>query len=310
MTPRGPPLSIEGVPPARGPTSLSSWGLAIAKALEARGCDAAAIFARAGLDFSALEDPEARRPVRTPSRLGPLAVEATGDPCFGIEVARHTSPTTFHALGYSLAASGSLREAFERVARYYRLVSDAAAITFEACGETYRVSVSTSGAAQPAHEAVDAVFALAVRVCRSLTDRTFSPISVEMRRPAPPDATPFFRCFRAPITFEAERDAITLDKAKCEERLKGANPELARANDLIAAQAIDRWDRSRLTDRVRVLLINRLPTGAPSQAEVARSLGTSTRALQRRLTAESVTYAQMVDDTRRELAVAYLREGR
>ncbi|MGH7269284.1 MAG: helix-turn-helix domain-containing protein, partial [Polyangiaceae bacterium] len=28
------------------------------------------------------------------------------------------------------------------------------------------------------------------------------------------------------------------------------------------------------------------------------------------LTAENVTYAQMVDETRRELAVAYLREGR
>src|SRR5215469_5842705 len=113
------------------PTSLSSWGLAIAKALEARGCDPAAVFASAGLDFSVLDDPEARLPVRSPSRLWPLAVRATGDPCFGLEVARHTLPTTFHALGFSLAASATLHEAFERIVRYYRLISDAITVRFE-----------------------------------------------------------------------------------------------------------------------------------------------------------------------------------
>ena len=131
-----------------------------------------------------------------------------------------------------------------------------------------------------------------------------------MRRPAPPDPAPFDRCFRAPITFGAERDAITLDRAACDRRLKGANPELARANDLIAAEAIQRWDQSRVADRVRVLLINRLPTGAPSPTETARALGTSTRALQRRLALEGTSYARLVDDTRRELAAAYLREAR
>jgi AraC-like DNA-binding protein len=53
-----------------------------------------------------------------------------------------------------------------------------------------------------------------------------------------------------------------------------------------------------------------LPTGAPSQNEVARALGMSPRALQRRLTIEETTYAALLDDTRRELALAYLREGR
>ena len=116
----------------------------MAKALEARGFDAAPLFARAGLDFAALDDPEARFPVRTTALLWRLAVEATGDPCFGLEVARHTSPTTFHALGFSLAASSSVREAFERVVRYYRLVSDAASIRFEEHGAVYRVSARSS----------------------------------------------------------------------------------------------------------------------------------------------------------------------
>jgi AraC-like DNA-binding protein len=294
----------------RDPTSLSSWGLAIARALDTRGISAPPLFARAGLDFAAVDDPDGRYPVSATALLWRLAVEATGDPSFGLEVARHTSPMTFHALGFALAASGSVREAFDRMVRYYRLVSDIATIRLEERGATYRVAILTEPGTHPGIEAIDAVVAVAVRLCRSLTDRQFSPVGVELQRPAPPDTAPFDRCFRAPITFGASADALTLPKDKCDERIPGANPEIARANDLIAAQALARWDQSQLAARVRILLMERLPTGAPSQSEVARVLGMSPRALQRRLTLEATTFATLIDDTRRELALAYLREGR
>jgi AraC-like DNA-binding protein len=310
MTARVLPLEPEpGISP-RDPTSLTSWGLAMAKALAARGCDAPPLFERAGLDFGALDDPDARYPVRTTSLLWRLAVEATGDPCFGLEVARHTSPMTFHALGFSLAASSSVREAFERVVRYYRLVSDAALIRFEEQGAAYRVSIHTAPRAHPSVEAIDAVMAVAIRLCRSLTDRQFVPLAVEFQRPAPPDPSPFYRCFRAPITFGAGEDAMMLPKARCDERIQGANPELARANDRIAAEALARWERSHLADRVRVLLLDGLPNGTRSQADVARQLGLSTRALQRKLAGEATSYGALLDGTRRELALAYIREGR
>jgi AraC-like DNA-binding protein len=217
---------------------------------------------------------------------------------------------TFHALGFSLAASGSVREAFERLVRYYRLVSDAATIHFAQRGATYRVSVRTSSLAHPSIEAVDALVAVAVRLCRSLTDRAFSPIAVELQRPPPPDPSPFFRYFRAPVTFSADENALTLPKSKCDERIQGANPELARANDLIAAQALARWESANLTDRVRTALLDRLPNGPQSQSQVARLLGMGTRTLQRRLAEESTSYGALLDATRRELATAYLREGR
>jgi AraC-like DNA-binding protein len=306
------PILVEPAPqpPSRDPTALTSWGLAMAKALQSRGVDAAALFGQTGLDFAALDDPEARYPIRSTARLWRLAVEATGDPCFGLEVARHTSPTTFHALGLSLAASGSLREAFERVVRYYRLVSDGATIRFEDRGDCYRISLLAEGTPYGAPEAIDAVLAVAVRLCRSLTDRKFAPLRVDVRRPAPADPGPFHRCFRCPVVFDALDDALTLDKSVCDRPIQGANPELARANDLIAAQAIDRWDQSRVIDRIRLVLVDRLPNGTPSRVEIARALGTSTRTLQRRLAAESTTYAELVDGTRRDLAEAYLRQDR
>lgn len=53
-----------------------------------------------------------------------------------------------------------------------------------------------------------------------------------------------------------------------------------------------------------------LPSGDVVQQKVAGRLHRSTSTLQRQLGAEGVTYRDVLDDPRRELAEAYLRQGR
>ncbi len=292
------------------PTSLTSWGLAIRSALESRGVDADELFREAGLDVSALSNPLARYPLAATTRLWRLAVEATGDPAFGLEVARHTRPTYFHALGFSLAASGSLTEAFERIVRYFRLVSDAADMALEPLDGAYRFSVRLVDPEQrPADEAVDAFLALAVRVCRVLRDRTFNPLSVSLRRPAPPNPAPFQRYFRVPVEFGQEEDVLVFDRASFDARLGGGNEELARMNDQVVASHLATLGEGRLSPRLHHLLVEHLPHGEPNEADLAARLGTSLRNLQRRLADEGTSYKDVLDDTRRELARSYLSEG-
>jgi AraC-like DNA-binding protein len=297
-------------PGTRASSALGSWGLVIARALRTRGCDPVALFARAGLDLAALDDPEARIPVLATSRLWRLAVDATRDPCFGLEAARHISPTTFQALGFAVLSSRTLREVFERNVRYFRFVSDAATMRLDDGGSVYRFSVQITAAPPPADESIDAFFAIAVRLCRILTDRAFAPVSVHLRRPSPPDAGPFARCFRAPVTFGAVADVMTFDKYACDKPLAGANPAMARVSDRVVDETLARMPAAQWTDRVRALLVERLPSGEPSQADISRAFGSSTRALQRRLSGEGTTYARLIDDTRRELAMTYVREAR
>ncbi|PPA05284.1 AraC family transcriptional regulator, partial [Pseudomonas sp. MWU12-2312b] len=100
------------------PTSLASWTRALRKQLDALGLDSTALCRQAGLDPQWMDDPNARYPLSGTTRLWELAVQASGDPAIGLRVSRFVSPTTFHALGYALVASGSLREVFERIVRY------------------------------------------------------------------------------------------------------------------------------------------------------------------------------------------------
>ena len=58
---------------------------------------------------------------------------------------------------------------------------------------------------------------------------------------------------------------------------------------------------------VRRALASRIAKGDVQIEGVARALATSTRSLQRRLSAAGVTYQELLDQTRREAANTYLR---
>lgn len=293
-------------------TALTSWAKAIRKALDAAGQDSARLFAEAGLDPALLDDPSARYPVAATARLWRHAVAATGDDAFGLTVARHVGQTTFHALGYALGASATLHEAFERVLRYFAVVSDVAELGFDETPDGWRFSIRTDGAATPpADEAIDAFLALIVRLCRGLLGRReFAPRLVRLRRAAPRHRTAFERLFRAPLQFSADENALYLDAAVLHEPLDGAHPELARHNDEIVQRYLERLQRDDIVARVRAAITGLLSSGEPGAAAVAAALHLSERSLQRRLAESGTRYSTLLRDTRHQLACSYLRDPR
>lgn len=292
-------------------TALTSWAKAIRKALDATGIDSAALFGEAGLDLAALDDPNARYSVAATTRLWRLAVAAAGDDAFGLTVVRHVGQTTFHALGFSVLASSTLREAFERSLRYFRLVTDAGDLSFAPDGAHYRLTLHTPATGpQPAPEAIDAFALLFVRLCRGLHRREFSPARVALQRPAPLNLAAFERAFRAPLQFNAAENALWFDRAVFEQPLAGANPALARHNDEAVLQELARLPQQNLRTRVQAALIQQLSLGEPSQEQAAAALYMSLRNFQRKLADESTSYTALLNETRQKLALSYVGDAR
>jgi AraC-like DNA-binding protein len=63
-----------------------------------------------------------------------------------------------------------------------------------------------------------------------------------------------------------------------------------------------------LAGRVRQLLAEGIREGEPEQHEIAKSLALSERTLQRRLQDENVTFADLVEEVRADLARMYLND--
>ena len=291
-----------------GKTTLCSWVKAICRALDAAGCDSAALLTEAGLDAKSLDGPTARCPVTYSLRLWKIALAATGDPAFGLKVASYIRPTSFHAMSYGMSASSTLKEAFERAQRYCHIVSDAVDYQFYLRGSEYHFIISPTTNLGDAP--IDAVVGLYLRMCRSLIGREYSPLRVEFRRSQPAKLDDFLSLLRAPLVFDAEQTRLVFDRESVERPLDGGNPELARHNDAIALQYLSQLERDNIEVRVREVLTQRLAHGEPSQEDIAEILGMSARTLQRKLGEYGTTYKEILDDTRYALALAYLSAPR
>jgi AraC-like DNA-binding protein len=293
------------------PSTIGSWSAAIVRALDAQGVDGGQLARAAGIDPAALQEPDTRVSRVALTRLWQLAVEATGDPCFGLTAARHVTQTTFHALGYAVLASTTLREAFERIVRYRRLIGDVVQLDLVEAGDRYRFVIDVSAPPGAPYEAVDAIAAVSLQQARLLRDDPrFAPLSVALERPQPPDPEPFQRVFRAPLRFGQAGNSVEYARADFEARLPSGNAELARQNDAILVRYLARLEAAGLSGRVQHELLQTLPDGAPTKAALARRLAMSPRTLQRRLTQEGTSFKALLNDARASLARSYVGEGR
>lgn len=295
---------------AKHASSLSSWVRTIKFTLDRQGIDTAALFEQAGLDVAALQDPNARYSLASSTRLWALAREATGDDAIGLKVAGNINHTTFHALGYALLASPTLMDAFERLLRYFRIVTDAAELEFRSRETEHQFVIHPlPGELQPADEAVDAMMLVIMRMCYLLYGRGFAAREISFRRPAPTAIAAFENAFRVPLAFAEQETTITLDNEVLTQPLPSANRELARHNEAILVRYLAEFEKDNIANGVHALLVEQLPFGEPQQAEIAKSLNLSPRNMQRKLKAEDTSYNQILDATRQALARRYLEES-
>jgi len=291
------------------PTSLASWTRALRKQLDALGLDSHALCVEAGLDPQLMDDPNARYPLSGTTRLWALAVQASGDPAIGLRVSRFVSPTTFHALGYALVASGSLREVFERIVRYHPVVSDALTLQLSRDEDRYRFSLDVpQGRPAPAFEAIDAFAAIYVRTCRNRLGRDYAPLAVYLRRPEPADPSPWHKVFRSPVYFGAEQDRLEFELSDFDSHLDDANPELAEHNETVLERTLAQlkpltWER-----KVRAAIEAQLPEGEPSAERIAQAMHLSLRSLQRHLADEGCRFDALLNECRENLALLHLRD--
>lgn len=292
-------------------TTLASSVLLLARAIDSYGHDSSELFARVDLDHSRLKDPLGRYSFAAVIRLWQLASETIDDPCFGLRVASFWHPTTFHALGYSWLASKTLEDAFLRSARYTRIVNTSAKdiMQYEKNSDAYGIIINSHKLKPPPiRVAVDYGIAMVIVMCRAAYGTHLNPIRVTFQHEQPEPSACFNEFFKAPVEYSQAYNAIWLDPDVVTEPLANANPELVRVNDQVVTNYLAQLDRNDLSMRVRSELIERLPSGQVTEGEIASSINVSQRSLQRKLKEQGMSFSQLLEKTRQELGVLYVRD--
>ncbi|HET7543675.1 MAG TPA: AraC family transcriptional regulator [Polyangiaceae bacterium] len=289
----------------------ASIGALIVATARAMGADCAALSAHARFDSERAADPDARIPLDVESLLWDEAARLTGDGSFGLHAAEGLRPGMFDVLDYAVRTAPSLRESLERLARYNRLVHDAAVFALLPEGDLLRVEHSLHGVKQSRHAAEFTLASLVV-VGAQLQGCPLRPLQVAFQHEAPSLLAEHERLFGVRPSFARAENSLTFSLEILERPLPASDPLLSRvierhAQALLAARPAP---AETTAARVRRLLCDTLGKDevTATLAGMASRLRMSERSLQRRLGDEGQTFDGLLDQLRHELALRYLAD--
>jgi len=243
------------------------------------------------------------------------AAECTGDADFGLHFAEQAPIERLSLLVYLMASSSTLADGIRQAERFLclrdesvemRQVDEAAVVRWIASPSYLGLPRDRPGVIQHTCN----LLAMCLHVARTLTGVAFAPLAVAFAAPEPADPAELARFFAAPLEFDAPRSSLVLSREQLTLPMRKADPELLavltrHAEDLLTRlpSAPARW-----IDQVRRALLESIRAGDPDLARVAERFAITPRTLQRRLTEEGSSFQSLLDETRRELALSYLRD--
>lgn len=292
-------------------TTLASWALAIERALLRHDVDTKAMFAELGIDYQQLCVPEARLPTRTMWTIWQAALEKTSDDAFGLQVAQGVFPTHLNALVFALQASANIQECIERLIRYSRVVSTIGQIEFEHLGNNIILRLNAPDMAQGPWMPIDAFMALLVKFIRDfLTPEHHGLLqAVSLIRPTPDNQQAFSDYFKCDVHYGHHCNEIMASDALLNLPLPGANSTIAKVNDQLLQDYLQKLDDQSFSLAVRKQIISQLGKDQLTQEGIASALNMSGRTLQRKLVDEGTSFKELLDNIRQELAMRYLSAG-
>ena len=296
-----------------GPSSLASVVYVIGETLKVDyGIDPRPAFRELGIPEEGPIDRFDRLPNRVVRKMWDRAGQLSKDPAFGIRVGANVGKLHLDMFAHAWLASDTLIDALNCMIRYEDMMNSGITdIRCEKSGADYIISESYPNAADyPGKLAIDMSISGIVHLSRIARGKPIYATRLEIYAPNDAPLDIYSDLVHGPIVRSDERNALFLPGDDLEAPLPGAVPEIVDAVRQIAERYLRSFDTNRVSFRVRELIIKMLPSGPVDQKTVARKLNRSLSSLQRQLGSEGMSYREILEDTREQMARSYLEEDR
>ena len=282
----------------------------ILHAMRAAGVDVTAALARAGFEESQLLDPDCRVPRERVVALTGALMCVSPCPAMGVRAAEYFVLSDLGVLGYLAQHAATPREALTHIARFQRLIADAADIPVLTCGDRVTLRAGLRSERPTVSPAADFTLGSLVQMIRLLSDGQSLPVEVRLPRPRPRDLAPYRRVLGKHLAFDSEAAEIVYDARCLEVHCPAAEPRLAAILERHAQMLVDQLPSPYgLFEQVRGLVEDQLRQGSFSLPCVAAELGLSERTLRRRLAEQGSSFREVLDRARCDHAIRSLNEG-
>jgi AraC-like DNA-binding protein len=232
--------------------------------------------------------------------------EVSKDPAIGLKLGTEERVERYDPIAIAALYTRSFRDALQRLARYKQLTCPEEIRLVERGGE-FLVQFIWLLADQPEPTLlVDACFAWVVGIGRRGTGLPVNPKRIEFQRPEK-HRKMHEAHFRCPVNFDARQNVLVFSKTDIDRPFLTHNADLlAMVAPQLEAELTRQLAQKTISEQIKGIVKKLLAGRRPTLQDVARELHLSTRTLQRRLTDEGVTFQQLMEGARRELAQHYL----
>src|SRR5215471_18531392 len=275
------------------------------------GKDAGAILAQVGATPEQAYDDSIRLEVPKQIRILDLAAEELEDELLGFHLGRNFDLREIGLVYYVFASSERLADAIRNAERYSGIMNDGVRLHFRQDDRAAAIALDYVNVDRHSdRHQIEFWLVAMMRICRQITDTRLAPRHLRVRhnRDAIPAELRTF--FGTEVEFGTGADEIVFPAPVASLPVVKRDNHL---NDLLRRYADDALSaRPRHPGSFRSAVENTLPQllphGKARFSEVAQQLGMSTRTLARRLNAEGVAFAEILDQLRSALAQSYLSE--
>jgi AraC-like DNA-binding protein len=235
--------------------------------------------------------------------------EVSKDPAIGLKLSAEYKLERFNPTAIAAVCSRTFGDAVERMGRYKQLVCPEEINLRPQGRETAVEFVFTNATESEPDVLVDNCLAWILTIGQRGTDGRIAPVRVELVRPSRHREL-LEKYYGCRVTFKAERNAIVFRTADLDMPLTTHNAELlAMVSGQLDAQVAERKAGADVGSQVKHARKRSLAGKRPTLHHVASEVGMSTRSLQRKLADARITFQQVVEETRRELAHHYLSQS-
>ena len=270
---------------------------AVAEQLELK---VAPLLRRAGLSQTMMSNPEQMLPARSVVTLLEESAKASGCVTFGLRMADQRELSDIGLISLLIVHQPTLGEALDVLSEYRNRINSNLTLQMEDHDETIFLR-ENFGLSPPLYsrQVNDLALGVLYKMCRSVMAEDWRPpcVSFGYERPPPSERAIYERLFDCPLQFESDFDGIVIEKADLSRKNPLSDMALAaHARELVCGMLAptSRTISEEVEQSIRILL----PMGRASIGEVAHSLGTNVRTLQRRLEREQCAFSDLLDNVR------------
>lgn len=270
------------------------------------GLNSSPLLSEAGLSRNLLTNPDHKVPASSVVTLLEESARLSDCNTFGLRMAETRQIADFGAVGLVITHKPTLREVLLALINYRHLLNEALTIHVSDVGKhvIIRQEIVTEQH-DYSRQATELALGVLARACSALLGSHWKPEVARFMHEAPADLQLHRRIFRCRLEFDAEYNGFVCNAADLEYPSSAANPALARyAEQLLQSLPKEREETVEAEVREAIYLL--LPMGRGTVEQVAQSLAVNVRTLQRQLEERGVTFSDLVNTVRRDLAVRYI----